>query len=120
MKRARTFRSNRRLVSETLERRDLLTTFTVTSVADAGSGSLREAVLLANSSPGADVVDFAPALSRQTIFLNTEIVIDDELTIDASSLADPVTLDLSSGDSTPGVPDGQGIRAINSNSSLSL
>ena len=33
-------------------------TFTVTSLADSGAGSLREAIDLANASPGADTINF--------------------------------------------------------------
>src|SRR4051794_35829246 len=49
------------------------TTFTVTTTADADpvppAGSLREAILLANSTPGADIIEFAiPTLNTlQTI-----------------------------------------------------
>jgi hypothetical protein len=43
---------------ESLERRILLTTLTVTSPADTGPGTLREAILSANASPGADTIAF--------------------------------------------------------------
>lgn len=36
-------------------------TFTVTSLADSGSGSLRQAILDANNSPGLDAIHFAVA-----------------------------------------------------------
>jgi hypothetical protein len=41
-----------------LEARNLLSTFTVTSVADSGPGSLRQAILDANDSPGMDQIAF--------------------------------------------------------------
>ena len=54
--------------------------FTVTNTDDAGPGSLRQAVLAANGSPGADTIDFAVA---GTITLGgSQITITDELTID--------------------------------------
>ena len=58
-------------------------TFTVTNTNDAGAGSLRQAVLDANASAGADIVDFSPLfLSPQTITLLTgDITITDPLSI---------------------------------------
>ncbi len=52
---------NRRPRLETLEHRELLTGFTVTSAADSGPGSLRSAITAANldNSPGADLIAFA-------------------------------------------------------------
>src|SRR5262245_51083248 len=38
-------------------------TFRVTSLADAGAGSLRDAVAQANAQPGADTIDFQPGLT---------------------------------------------------------
>ena len=43
---------------ERLEDRRLLATFTVVTTTDAGEGSLRAAILLANASPGSDVINF--------------------------------------------------------------
>src|SRR6476659_6891141 len=48
----------RRLLLESLESRDLLATFTVTSVADSGPGTLRQAILDANAHPNSQA---APA-----------------------------------------------------------
>lgn len=42
-------------------------TITVTSTADAGAGTLRQAILDANGNGQADAIDFAPALAGQTI-----------------------------------------------------
>ncbi|HEV3343739.1 MAG TPA: right-handed parallel beta-helix repeat-containing protein [Pirellulales bacterium] len=43
---------------ETLEERTLLSAFTVLNLNDHGAGSLRQAILDANSNPGADVINF--------------------------------------------------------------
>ena len=60
----------------------------------AGQLTLREAVNLANSISGADKITFAPSLSGQTIKLGgTELAISQSLTIDATALAQPVTID---------------------------
>src|SRR5438067_10009320 len=44
---------------ERLEERCLLAVFTVTTTADAGPGSLRQAILDANANPGLDTIAFA-------------------------------------------------------------
>jgi len=63
-----------------LESRTVPAVFTVTNTLDAGPGSLRQAVLDANSNPGADVID-ATGLSG-TISLTTGfIVVNGELAI---------------------------------------
>jgi len=43
---------------EQLERRELLATFTVSSLGDSGAGTLRQAILSANSAAGSDVINF--------------------------------------------------------------
>ncbi len=48
---------------ELLEGRALLATFTVTSPADSGPGSLREAIGLANANSDPDVIAFDPAVT---------------------------------------------------------
>src|SRR3954464_2025291 len=56
--------------AEPLEPRRLLATFTVTTTADAGPGSLRQAILDANAAPDADQITFAipsPVDAIQTI-----------------------------------------------------
>ncbi|QDV35062.1 choice-of-anchor Q domain-containing protein [Tautonia plasticadhaerens] len=55
-----------------MEPRTLLATFTVTSLDDAGPGSLREAIERANMDPDPDAIDFAPGLGG-TIELTTAL-----------------------------------------------
>lgn len=43
---------------EILERRELLTTFTVTNLHGSGAGSLRQAIIASNAHPGPDTIDF--------------------------------------------------------------
>lgn len=72
-------------------------TFTVTNANNSGAGSLRQAVLDANSAAGADTVAFDTAgtfSTSQTITLTSRIQVTGPLTIDApSSPARRVTLD---------------------------
>lgn len=63
--------------------------YTVTTTADSGPGSLRQ--LIAEATPGA-TIRFAPALSGQTITLSTQLNVTKSLTIDGSTLAQPITL----------------------------
>jgi hypothetical protein len=70
------------------------TTIALLIANDGGDGiSLREAILAANATAGADEVTFAAALSGQTITLGgTELAISEALTIDARPLAANVTI----------------------------
>src|SRR4051794_1702757 len=75
-------RDPRRLLLEALEDRTVPSTLSVTSLANAGPGSLRQAVQTANASIGvADLIKFAPGL-HGTINLTSEIAVTDDLTID--------------------------------------
>jgi hypothetical protein len=56
---------------EVLEDRCLLATLTVLNTSDSGAGSLRAAILQANSDPGPDTIVFDPSLAGQTIDLTT-------------------------------------------------
>src|SRR5262245_51579949 len=49
---------NRSLRAEGLEERRLLTTYWVANILDAGSGSLRQAIIDANSHSGSDIIRF--------------------------------------------------------------
>ncbi|MEM7772768.1 MAG: right-handed parallel beta-helix repeat-containing protein [Cyanobacteria bacterium P01_A01_bin.37] len=60
-----------------------MATFTVTNLNDNGLGSLRQAILDANSLNGADLITFDPTLNGQTITLtSSELLITDDVTID--------------------------------------
>ena len=54
-----------------LEDRTTPATFVVTNAVDGGTGSLRDAINLANANPDADTIVFAPALAGATINLTT-------------------------------------------------
>jgi S-layer homology domain len=80
-------------------------TFTVVNTNDSGAGSLREAILDSNGSPGDNVIDFAiPGTGPFTIFLTSAL----------PSITNPVFLD---GYSQPGAsqntnPPGQGFNSV--------
>jgi parallel beta-helix repeat protein len=63
------------------------TTFTVTNTNDSGEGSLKQAILDANSNPGADVIEFGiPGTGVQTIVPATGLpTITERVTIDGYS-----------------------------------
>ena len=68
---------------EPLEDRTVLSTLTVANLADSGLGSLRQAILVANASPGADLIRFAPSAREGVITLTSgELTITDDLRID--------------------------------------
>ncbi len=82
-------RRRRRLFCETLEERRLLAVnvFTVENLDDSGDGSLRQAIIDANTTPndpmGPDEIVFDAALPAGTISLTTgELLIDDSVSID--------------------------------------
>jgi hypothetical protein len=52
-----------RVTLETLEDRCVLSTFTVTNLSAMGPGSLYQAILDANNTPGANTINFAPGVS---------------------------------------------------------
>ena len=60
-------RAQRGLELEPLEDRQLLATFTVLNTNDAGPGSLRQAILDANATPGLDAINFNIGAGVQTI-----------------------------------------------------
>ncbi len=68
--------------------------FTVNSTADSGPGSLREAMLLANTHSGDDVISFDPTLSGAQISITSAPLppSTDNLVIDGSTLETPLTL----------------------------
>ena len=72
---------------EQVESRQLLSTFTVSTVADSGAGSLRQALLDANSTAGQDQIDFnIPGSGPFSIAPMTALpTISDPLTIDGTT-----------------------------------
>ena len=76
-------------------------TFTVTTTADSGAGSLRETILAANAAPGADTIAFAiPGAGVHTITLTTWLpTVTDPLTVDGYTQpgSSPNTLPLAQG-----------------------
>jgi hypothetical protein len=70
-----------RLSVEQLDDRIAPSTFTVLNLADGGPGSLRAAIQAANTSPGADVIDFAPGLNGTIGLTGGQLDITDALTI---------------------------------------
>jgi titin len=71
---------------EALEDRQLPSTFTVNTVADSGPGSLRQAILDANNSPGLDTVQFSIGTGVQRIYLNSALPeVTDPIVLDATT-----------------------------------
>ena len=66
-------------------------TITVTNTTDSGAGSLRNAI--SNANPG-DTIVFTNTLSGRTIYLTSgELLVTDDLTIDASALTKGIIID---------------------------
>ncbi|HEY1377553.1 MAG TPA: FG-GAP-like repeat-containing protein [Gemmataceae bacterium] len=77
---------SRHLSVEQLESRDAPAVFTVTSAADSGPGSLRQAILDANARPGADTIRFQIASGTQTITPATALpTVTDPVVLDATT-----------------------------------
>src|SRR5215472_19135987 len=64
-----------------LEDRTLPSTFLVSTLADSGDGSLRQAVLDANANPGANQIVFASGLQGTIALTSGELDITNKLTI---------------------------------------
>src|SRR4051794_19255833 len=75
---------SRQLSVELLETRDVPAVFTVTSTADLGVGSFRQAILDANTKPGADTIRFQIASGAQTIAVGGTAL---------PAITDPVVID---------------------------
>lgn len=87
----------------------------VTTLADNGPGSLRD--VIAAATPG-DVITFAPDLSGGTITLGgSQLFIDKDLTIDASSLGNGITV---SGDVTGDGPTPDDSRVLEVNGGITV
>lgn len=111
----------RALRIEPLEDRRLLAVVTVNTLSDTTNlndnlTTLREAIFATNLVPGADTIDFAPALTANgpaTIVLTQgELKITDSLTVNGPG-ANLLTIDASGSDPTPGVVNGDGSRVFN-------
>jgi hypothetical protein len=76
-----------RLGVEQLEDRAVPATFVVTTLADAGLGSLRQAVLDANAAPGADVIRFAGPVRGTIALTGGELGLTDDVRIDGPGAA---------------------------------
>ncbi len=96
----------RRLQIEALEDRRMLATINVLNTADSGLGSLRQAIIDANASPGADTIQFDSGVVG-TINLGSQLpTITDNVTINGTG-ADKVTLHAGNGgDNIAGTGDG--------------
>ena len=71
---------------EPLEGRELFAAFLVTTAHDAGAGSLRQAILTANATPGLDTVSFAIGTGAQTIApLSALPAVTDPLVLDGTT-----------------------------------
>src|SRR5688500_2341614 len=74
------------IAPEPLEGRVLCSTYSVTSAADAGPGSLRQAILDANKHPGRDAITFAIGAGPRTIAVLSALpTITDPLVLDATT-----------------------------------
>ena len=70
------------------------TTFTVTNTNNSGAGSLRQAILDANSNPGTDSITFNIGSGLQTIALTSEL----------PGITDPVVIDGTTQPGFSGIP----------------
>lgn len=110
--------SNRKLRLECLEDRRVLTAVTVDTPLDVvdfndGVTSLREAIFATNLVPGANEIDFSPALAGQPLVLTQgELPITDSLTITGLG-ATELTINASGNDPTPEENNGDGSRIFN-------
>lgn len=76
----------RALLAESLEPRLAMAVFSVSSNADSGAGSLRQAILSANNTPGSDSILFSlPENSRVIQLQNPLPFVTDSVVIDATS-----------------------------------
>jgi hypothetical protein len=66
---------------EALEDRTVLSTFLVSNLNDSGDGSLRAAIAAANTTAGADEIDFAGRLQGAITLTSGELLITDSITI---------------------------------------
>ena len=80
----------KRSCTESLEFRSLLTTFTVTSLADSGSGSLRQAILDANATAGDDEILFQSGLNGTIALTSGQMTISETVEITGNGAANSI------------------------------
>ena len=95
-------KARRRPSLENLEDRRLLATYQVTNTDGTGPGSLRAAIMDANSSPGPDRITFDQSLKGETIQIRTALPnINEEVSIEGPTgprgLLDGITIDADGG-----------------------
>src|SRR4051812_31353655 len=95
---ARTRRHAYRPRPDALEGRCLLSSFTVINGDDAGPGSLREVIALADANPGADTIDFQAGLGAITL-TSGQLTLSGDVTI--AGPAGGVTIGRSEAAGTP-------------------
>ena len=76
--------------TESLEFRSLLTIFTVTSLADSGAGSLRQAILDANNSAGDDEIVFQSGLNGTIALTSGQMTISETVEITGNGAANSI------------------------------
>ena len=62
-------------------------TFSVTNTGDSGGGSLRQAILDANATPGADTITFAAGVTGTIALTSGQLTVTDNLTINGPGAA---------------------------------
>ena len=72
---------------ESLEDRSTPATFLVTSLADTGAGTLRQALSDADTSPGADVIQFQGGAATGTIIVGTALSVTSDVAIQGPGAA---------------------------------
>ncbi len=76
--------------TESLELRSLLTTFTVSSLADSGAGSLRQAILDANGAAGDDEIVFQSGLNGTIALTSGQMMISETVVITGNGAANSI------------------------------
>ncbi len=88
-------RCRRRPIIEALETRQMLSTFTVTSASDSGTGTLRQAIIESDNTPGSNTINFnVPGQGPITIALGSAL----------PAITNPVVIDATTQPGTPGLP----------------